>query len=94
MVTYREMRNQDKYSYKFMHVYFWEPGNSYSRSKYMAECRLDHEGLVGDSCHQEEKLRTNFQVEESKNNDVLLVQIYLGTLRGSPVKSNKARQEN
>lgn len=49
----------------------------------MAEFRLDNEELVG-ARHQKEKMGTDFQVDDSTNNDMLLVQEWVKALTVSP----------
>lgn len=50
----------------------------------MAEFRLDNEELVGAS-HQKEKMGTDLQVDDSTNNDMLLVQEWVKALTVSSV---------
>lgn len=52
--------------------------------KYMAEFRLDNEELVG-ARHQKGTMVTDFQVDDSTNNDMLLVQEWVKALTVSPV---------
>lgn len=86
VVTYREMRHKCTYSYTYIHIhtYTFLGAREFLLLMYMAEFRLDHEELVGAS-HQEEKMGTDFQMEESTNNDMLLVQVCLGTITVSSV---------